>query len=160
LTFTPRNDNELYPTGSTHYAVCEYRLECADCHTANETMGDGDIYPTQQEAVQVECRTCHGTLDEFAPTIVLEDINDLAFRRATLNPFYDVFLGNTVVRGPDGEPMEHIRVEADLYSITSKAGGTTLLVPQVRGSECEQQVDQQTAADCQECHVYDPASSD
>lgn len=160
LTFTAEQFAEapLYLPNSTHYAVCQYKLDCIDCHMANEVMGDGDLYPSQAEAVRIECRTCHGTLEEFAPTITLEDVNDLAFRRATLNPFYDLFLGNTVILGPDGQPMEHMRVEGEFYSIVGKARGTNLVIPQVKGSACEQQVDQQDAADCQECHSYDPAN--
>jgi hypothetical protein len=172
LTFTPRDLSgaqglpasqaraaELYPQGSTHYAICEYRLDCIDCHTANEVMGDGDIYLSQQDAVRVRCRTCHGTLEEPPQTVTLDDVNDLAFRRATLNPYYDVFVGNTVILGPDGEPMEHTRVEGDLFSLVGKATGSTYLIPQVYGSQCEQDTDRQAATDCQECHVYDPESS-
>ncbi len=172
MTFSPRNlspDREmpaserryadLYPNGSTHYAVCEYKLDCIDCHTVNEVMGDGDIYTSQRDAVRVECRTCHGTLDELPLTVMLEDVNDLAFRRATLNPYYDVFVGNTVILGPNSEPMEHTRVEGDLFSLVGKATGSTYLIPQVYGSLCEQEVDRQAATDCQECHVYVPESS-
>jgi hypothetical protein len=170
LTFTPRSDldeiealsgserrmAELYTADSTHYAVCQYELECIDCHTANEVMGDGDIYTNQADARQVECRTCHGTLEESPPTVTLEDPNDVAFRRARLNPFYDVFVGNTVLLSPDGEAMGHIRVENDLYSLASKVGSATYLIPQVMGSNCEQDVERQAAADCQECHTYVP----
>lgn len=171
LAFTPRSDlstegmpeaqarlAEIYPPDSSHYVSCEVTLDCIDCHTGSEVMGDGDLYTSQQDATRIECRTCHGTLDEYAPIVTLEDVNDLAFRRGTLNPFYDVFLGNTVVLGPDGEPLEHIRVEGEFYSLTSKANGSTYMVPQVRGSACEQDVNEQDPEDCQECHTYDPAN--
>jgi hypothetical protein len=170
LTFTPRDDldgvealsgserrmAELYTADSTHYAVCQYELDCIDCHTANEVMGDGDIYTNEADARRVECRTCHGTLEESPATVTLEDPNDVAFRRARLNPFYDVFVGNTVLLSPDGDAMGHIRVENDLYSLSSKVGGPTYLIPQVMGSGCEQDVERQRAADCQECHTYEP----
>ena len=170
LTFTPRDDltgvdtlpaaerriREMYAPGSTHFALCQYELDCIDCHTASEVMGDGDIFTSQADAQRIECRSCHGTIDEGPPTVTLEDPDDIAFRRARLNPFYDVFLGNTVLLGPDGEAMGHVRVENDLFSLVSKTSGAAYLIPQVRGSECEQQSDQQAASYCQECHTYVP----
>ncbi len=149
-----------YLVGSTHYAICQYTLDCIDCHTASEVMGDGDIYLAQADALRVQCRTCHGTLEDPAATVVLEDPDDPAFRRAQLNPYYDVFVGNTVVLAPGGDAMEHIRFEDGLYSIVSKTTGRPYLVPQVAGTACEQSIDRQLAIDCQECHTYDPANPD
>lgn len=34
-------------------------LACIDCHTARETMGDGEVYRHQDAAVAVRCTTCH-----------------------------------------------------------------------------------------------------
>lgn len=36
-------------------------MNCADCHTAQDTMGDGRIYTRMEDAVEIECSTCHGT---------------------------------------------------------------------------------------------------
>ncbi len=41
-------------------------MHCIDCHTSRDTMGDGEIYPVMDHAVEVECSTCHGTIEAEA----------------------------------------------------------------------------------------------
>jgi hypothetical protein len=151
-----RRNRELYLSGSTHFAACQYTLDCIDCHTEAEVMGSGDILPGMGISPAVECRTCHGTLEESPPRITLEDPNAVVFRLAQLNPFYDLFIGNSVLLDNQGIPMGHVRVEGAIVSLSSKTGERSYLIPQVAGSTCEQDVSQQAAADCQECHTYEP----
>ena len=37
----------------------EKGLQCIDCHTARETMGDGKSYNHQEEQVEISCEDCH-----------------------------------------------------------------------------------------------------
>ncbi len=39
----------------------ERGIECVDCHTSVDVHGDGNIYPTTGNAVEIECVDCHGT---------------------------------------------------------------------------------------------------
>ncbi|NOZ21215.1 MAG: cytochrome C [Planctomycetes bacterium] len=39
----------------------ERGIDCADCHTSIDVHGDGNIYPTTDHAVEIECEDCHGT---------------------------------------------------------------------------------------------------
>jgi len=41
----------------------EAGLECIDCHTQFDIMGDGNIYSKQYQAVEIRCETCHGDAD-------------------------------------------------------------------------------------------------
>ncbi len=36
-------------------------MQCADCHTGRDAMGDGRIYVRMEDAVEMECASCHGT---------------------------------------------------------------------------------------------------
>ena len=36
-------------------------MHCIDCHTLADTMGDGNLYPNMDYAVEIECTSCHGT---------------------------------------------------------------------------------------------------
>ena len=38
-------------------------MHCIDCHTLADTMGDGNIYPQMDFAVEIECTSCHGTFE-------------------------------------------------------------------------------------------------
>ena len=54
--------NHLLP--DIHY---ERGLSCQDCHTEREIHGDGNIYSKKEEAVEIECEDCHGTVKGYAP---------------------------------------------------------------------------------------------
>lgn len=44
----------------------ERGMHCIDCHTLADVMGDGNIYPQMDHAVEIECTSCHGTFDRVA----------------------------------------------------------------------------------------------
>ena len=52
-------DRDLVPPDVHH----QRGLHCIDCHTAEDVMGDGDIWPQMDHAVEIECTSCHGTID-------------------------------------------------------------------------------------------------
>ena len=41
-------------------------MHCVDCHTRNDVMGDGFLYSRMEDAVEITCEACHGTIDEYA----------------------------------------------------------------------------------------------
>ena len=41
-------------------------MHCVDCHTRDDTMGDGFLYTRMEDAVEIRCQTCHGTWAEYA----------------------------------------------------------------------------------------------
>jgi hypothetical protein len=47
-------------TADVHYRK---GLTCIDCHTMDDSHGDGNIYGKREQAVEIECVDCHGTLD-------------------------------------------------------------------------------------------------
>jgi LVIVD repeat len=52
-------DDHLTPP-DVHHAK---GMHCIDCHTVKDVMGDGNIYPQMDFAVEIECTSCHGTYD-------------------------------------------------------------------------------------------------
>ncbi|MEZ5962343.1 MAG: hypothetical protein R3F56_00725 [Planctomycetota bacterium] len=55
-------DADMTPPDVHH----ERGLHCIDCHTLADTMGDGDIYPQMDHAVEIECESCHGSFDRVS----------------------------------------------------------------------------------------------
>ena len=51
--------NYNYLSKNVHF---EKGMTCIDCHTAQELHGDGNIYGKKEDAVEIECTDCHGTL--------------------------------------------------------------------------------------------------
>lgn len=41
-------------------------MHCIDCHTAADVMGDGNIWPQMDHAVEIECQSCHGSIDQVS----------------------------------------------------------------------------------------------
>lgn len=47
-------------------------FHCVDCHWAQDMHGNGHIYGEVAQAVEVDCRDCHGTADKY-PTLRTSD---------------------------------------------------------------------------------------
>ncbi|MBI5852782.1 MAG: hypothetical protein HZB39_17360 [Planctomycetes bacterium] len=53
-------DEETTPPDVHHQAG----MHCIDCHTAADVMGDGNLWPQMDHAVEIECTSCHGTFED------------------------------------------------------------------------------------------------
>jgi hypothetical protein len=158
MTFQSRQDN---PTDRLHhyyqpiaeFTKCEFTLDCIDCHTRTEAMGDGSLYGSKFDIEYIQCKTCHGTLTELPNTRTLTDPNDLAFRLASLNPVVDLKLGDTILVTEKGEAIWNSRVNADgTYEMVGKATGQTFTFRPVKGTGCKQDPANQTSSSCHQCH--------
>lgn len=159
MSFVPRTDQPLdrladYYQPISQFTRCEYTLDCVDCHTRTEAMGDGDIHSNKREIQYIRCRSCHGTPSELPRTVTLTDPNDIAFRQALLNPVVALAPGDTVLATEEGEPLWNTRVLADgTYELTGKASGQVFKFRPVQGSGCTQNPANQSSQYCHECHA-------
>jgi hypothetical protein len=158
LTFVERADQ---PTGRlqsyyqpiSQFTQCEYTLDCVDCHTRAEAMGDGDIHASKKDIQYIQCKTCHGTPDELPKTKTLTDPTDIAFTLAFLNPVVDLKLGDTILITEKEEPLWNTRVLPDgTYEMTGKVTKQYFTFRPVMGSGCTQTGEDQSSAYCHECH--------
>jgi hypothetical protein len=141
------------------FTRCEWTLDCEDCHTRQEAMGNGHIYSSKKDIQYVRCRSCHGTLESLPLTYTIVDENDLALRLAFLNPVLVLKVGDTILMTDKGELLWNIRVVPGedganpTYELFSKATGERFRFKPVVGSTCQQKPDQQEARYCHECHA-------
>jgi hypothetical protein len=159
MSFVPRTDilgylntieqrEQEYYQPIAQFTRCEVELDCIDCHTPNEVMGDGLIYNNERETRYVQCQTCHGTLNSLPLTYTITDPNDFALRLLS-----QAAVGDTIVVTNEGEPMPHIIQQTDgQFLLTMKTTGTLYTIPLVMGSGCQQQIDQQESHYCHTCH--------
>ena len=159
MTFQPRQDN---PTDRLHdyyqpiaqFTKCEYTLDCIDCHTRTEAMGDGNLYSSKFDIEYIRCKTCHGTLTELPKILTLTDSNDIAFRQALLNPVVTLQPGVSVLVTEKGEPLWNTRLLLDgTYELIGKSTGQVFKFKPVINSSCEQDPEEQGSADCHKCHA-------
>jgi hypothetical protein len=158
MTFVPRTDGATdrlqdYYQPIAQFTKCEYTLDCVDCHTRTEAMGDGSLYSSKLDIQYIQCKTCHGTPTELPQTLTLTDPNDIAFRQALLNPVVELKLGDTVLVTAKGEPLWNTRVMPDAtYELVGKATGQLFTFKPVMGSGCTQDPNDQSSASCHKCH--------
>lgn len=158
MTFVQRTDQatdrlHAYYQPIAQFTKCEYTLDCVDCHTRTEAMGDGDIHSNKKEIQYIQCQTCHGTPTELPQTRTLSDTNDIAFRLAQLNPVVDLKTGDTILVTDKGEPLWNTRVLPDgTYQLVGKAAGQVFTFRPVMGSGCTQNGIDQSSAYCHTCH--------
>ena len=81
----------------------ERGVHCIDCHVRREAMGDGNIYGHMDQATEVECEDCHGTLTAYATGVTAR-----------------------------GTPLPHLTREGDQFVLTSKVSGERHPVRQVK----------------------------
>ncbi len=158
MDFQPRTDQPTdrlhsYYLPGTQTATCELRLDCVDCHTRQEIMGDGHLYGTLHTSPSIQCRTCHGTVSEPPLTYTITQPTDLALRLAALNPAIRLQTGDTLISTAQGEPLWNTRRQPDgSFEIIGKVTGQHQRLPLVQGSGCRQNPTQQEARDCHACH--------
>ncbi len=168
MTFVPRSDipasqpltgqakrlHDYYqPIGE--FTQCEWELDCIDCHTSLEIMGDGVLHNNRSEAQYVQCSTCHGTLDSPPLEHTVQYESELAMTRANLNPLVDLQVGDLILKTSRNEPLYNIRKLQDQWTLTTKVDGTNYVLPLVQGSQCQQKPDQQASSYCHQCHAVD-----
>lgn len=161
MEFHARKDHPADRLGDYYQPIaqftrCEYTLDCVDCHTAQEVMGDGDLHSSMAEVRYIQCQTCHGTLDAPPLTETITDPDSLALRRAFLDPLVELELGDTIVVSGRGEPLWNTRIHQDgSISLVAKVSGLEYPIPLVQGSGCLQQPDQQESQYCHVCHAVE-----
>jgi hypothetical protein len=159
IAFVARADQPLdrlhsYYQPIAQFTRCEYSLDCIDCHTRTEVMGDGDIHSSKKEIQYIQCKTCHGTPSELPRTMILVDPDSIAFRLAQSNPVLDLELGDTVLVTESGEPLWNTRLlPDDTYELIGKVTGERFVFRPVMGSACTQDPAQQASQYCHECHA-------
>jgi hypothetical protein len=166
MAFLPRNDLPIsgsplpedrlrdYYQPIGQFTLCEWELDCIDCHTSTEAMGDGDLYSSKLDIQYMQCKTCHGTLTELPQTVAITDPNDVELRRARLNGNYDLQVGDTVLLTERGEKFGSIKLIDGKLIQTLKVSGAQFEIPPVTGTACLQKPDQQASQYCHECHAY------
>ena len=159
MSFVERGDDPVtrlaaYYQPIAQFTQCEYTLDCIDCHTRGEGMGDGDIHATMQDIQYIQCKTCHGTLNELPLTYTITDPEDIALRLTLLNPVVELQPGDTILVSEQGEPLWNTRTLPDgSYQLVGKATRQLFTFHPVMGSGCLQDPDQQESQYCHECHA-------
>ena len=60
------DDPDKFEKSVHMYSVhAEVGMQCADCHFAQDSHGNGYLHTEVANAVEIRCKDCHGTVDEY-----------------------------------------------------------------------------------------------
>ncbi|MFZ3372540.1 MAG: hypothetical protein WA131_05910, partial [Desulfitobacteriaceae bacterium] len=151
LTWTDRLSDYYLP--GELFARCEVSLDCIDCHTRQDVMGDGEFYTSQHDAVHIQCFDCHGTKEKIPLTKKIENSNDLAYEEQITNPQFPALqIGDEILMTAKGEELPFLRHNGQNWIQSSRVTGKTFKIPLVFGSKCKQVLTEQGADFCHKCH--------
>jgi len=135
------------------FTQCEVNLDCIDCHTRKEAMGDGEMYFSEWKTLKIQCQDCHGTAVVQPIQWKITDKSDMAWVEARINPaFPPLKMGDVILKTAKGEELAYVRLENGKWFNYRKTNGQKYQIPQVINSQCRQEPDKQSSDDCHKCH--------
>ena len=85
-------------------------LNCIDCHSGYETMGDGNFYRHEEQQVQIRCEDCH--FDELPQTVSGNAVDGESGKILKLR-HWDTLSGRMLTVGKSGLPLVNTFVVDD-----------------------------------------------
>lgn len=101
----------------------EKGMGCIDCHTAQDTMGDGKVHQFMKDQIEIRCEDCHGNGYTPPRTTTVNSTDPLIRALLRTSPFLKLSDGDTILVTSKGRPLPHIRVTEKGVWLTSKLTG-------------------------------------
>jgi hypothetical protein len=145
----------------------EKGMHCIDCHGPNEIKADASKYPTQHDAVKVQCETCHGTNTRAPTGIELKAEDSRAeelIKKNQLNPnlMKKIKMGDTVMTDRQGRLQPHILLVDGKWILYSKVTGKEHKIPLLKFMRqrpyAHQILGHMKNTECSACHARWSAS--
>ncbi len=130
----------------------EAGMECIDCHTSSDVMGDGTVYSRQYEAVEIECETCHGDADSNPRVAQVQSSDTRILRESRHYAGKRVQEKDWVVVSRRGRKLSNVRVEQGKIVTVSKRTGKTWDVPLIKGGPAHRIRQHNQRLACNACH--------
>lgn len=100
----------------------EKGMDCIDCHTSRDLMGDGYAYRNMYEQVEIRCEDCHGSATERPLSQAVTRENDEALRESKSYQ-RQVQMGDELVLTAKGRKYSNVFVEEDGIWLVGKRSG-------------------------------------
>lgn len=127
-------------------------MECIDCHSSFDVMGDANLYSRQYEAVEIACDTCHGTVARH-PQIEKIDSTDLRLIRE--NSHYlntPLKPGDWAVVSRRGRKLSNVKMHDGKITVFSKRGEQSWKVPLIKDGSVHRISGHNEKLACNACH--------
>jgi len=125
-------------------------LECIDCHTSRDVMGDGYAYENMYLQTEVVCEDCHGSGSLTPAVAQVERENDEALRESRSYK-RQVVMGDKLVLTAKGRPYSNVFYRDGKVIVVGKRDGREHLSKVITGTP-EHQIVGHERMECYACH--------
>jgi hypothetical protein len=130
----------------------EKGMACIDCHTGQDTMGDGRIYRFMKDQVEIRCEDCHGGYSEPPRTMKVDKYDALVQTLIRTAGFGKPQEGDTILVTSKGRPLVNIRLTEKGFRLTGKLTGKEHPVSVVTGKMNGHAIKGHERLECDTCH--------
>ncbi len=107
----------------------ERGMECIDCHTQSDIMGDGNIYSRQFQAVEIRCETCHGDSTSYPRISKIKISQDPAVRLSRHYRGFTNKVGDAMAVSAKNRRLTNVKAQGKKFVTYSKRTGKARTVP-------------------------------
>lgn len=130
----------------------EKGMGCIDCHTGQDTMGDGILHSHMEDQIEIRCEDCHGTHKNRPRTMKVKGNNELVNTLVRSSRFLDVKEGDEILLTSKNRPMPHVKVKGAKIELTSKVTGKKHPVTVITGKKNAHLIKGHERLECDSCH--------
>jgi hypothetical protein len=127
-------------------------MDCIDCHTQRDIMGDGNLYSKQHQAVEIRCETCHGNENSYPLVSQVTDPKDAVIR---LSKYYEGepnSVGDSMAVSERRRRMANVKVQNGKMVTLGKRSGRVYDIPLVRDTDAHFIPQHRSRLECTACH--------
>ena len=107
----------------------ERGMECIDCHTQSDIMGDGNIYSRQFQAVEIRCESCHGGVRSFPKIAKIQTPQDPAVRLSRHYKGFNNKVGDSMAVSAKQQKLPNVKAQGKKFVTFSKRTGKARTIP-------------------------------
>ena len=127
-------------------------MDCIDCHTQRDIMGDGNLYSKQHQAVEIRCETCHGDDNSYPLVSQVIDPKDAVIRLSKHYRGMPNSVGDSMAVSERKKRMANVKVQNGKMVTLGKRSGRVYDIPLVRDAEAHFIPQHRSRLECTACH--------
>jgi len=125
-------------------------MECIDCHTSRETMGDGYAHAGMEGQLEIRCEDCHGDAARPPRLAEVSRESDAPVRESRQHA-RPLAPGQRAVLTGKGRPYSNVFESGGRVVLVTKRAGTLLASPVITGTPAHTVVGHERL-ECSACH--------
>lgn len=129
----------------------EKGLACIDCHTSQDTMGDGKLHVFMKDQIEIRCEDCHGNFST-TPAIIVVTENNLLVQSLIKANNLKVREGDLILQTSRGRPLANVALTEKGYSLIGKISGKSHPVSVITAKKGPHSIKGHERLECDTCH--------